>query len=142
MPAIVIAIDEKPKGDPRRLRRVRNIQVRPDVALIVDDYEEDWSRLAWVQVRGRARLVEPGEQGHGEWLAALRRKYPQYLSMRLEALPVIIIERLATTAWRGGGSADAPLARPGREELAALVRGRRSVRAFETRPVSIASNSR
>ncbi|MCD6031711.1 MAG: class putative F420-dependent enzyme Rv0121 family, partial [Thermomicrobiales bacterium] len=55
-PAIAIAIDEKPKGDSARLRRVRNIRERPEVALIVDDYTEDWQRLAWVLVRGAAAV--------------------------------------------------------------------------------------
>src|SRR5688572_13825314 len=52
-------IDEKPKrGDPRALRRVRNILAHPAVCLVVDDYDEDWTRLAWLQVRGTASLVE------------------------------------------------------------------------------------
>ena len=135
-PVIVIAIDEKPKGDPRKLRRVRNILARPEVALIIDDYHEDWQALAWVHVRGAARLLEPEDTGHGEALAALRLKYPQYVPMRLETLPVIVIEKLTTTSWRGDeGVSGQPPERPGREELAALIRGRRSVRAFTTRSV-------
>jgi coenzyme F420-0:L-glutamate ligase / coenzyme F420-1:gamma-L-glutamate ligase len=133
-PIVAIAIDEKPKGDPRRLRRVRNIVERPEVALIVDDYAEDWRKLAWVHVRGVAAVVEPGEPGHAESLLALRAKYPQYAAMRLEALPVILVQGLSTTRWRGG-EPDGAQVRPGREELASLVRGRRSVRAFDTRPV-------
>jgi coenzyme F420-0:L-glutamate ligase / coenzyme F420-1:gamma-L-glutamate ligase len=136
-PVIAIAIDEKPKGDPRRLRRVRNIVERPDVALVVDEYHEDWDALAWVLVRGLASLIEPGGKGHGQALAALRQKYPQYTRMRLESRPVIVIRHLSTRSWRGDGAGDEqPSPRPGREELAALVRGRRSVRAFDTRPVS------
>ena len=135
-PVIAIAIDEKPKGDPRRLRRVRNILERPQVALVVDEYHEDWDALAWVLVRGLASLIEQGDAGHAEALAALRQKYPQYTRMRLEARPAIVIRRLSTRSWRGGGAgAKQPSPRPGREELAALVRGRRSVRAFETRLV-------
>jgi PPOX class probable F420-dependent enzyme len=135
-PAIAVAIDEKPKGESSQLRRVRNIQVRPEVALIVDDYTEDWNRLAWVLVRGSAAIVEPGAAGHNEAIAALREKYPQYLAMRLESLPVILMQSLSMRSWRGGDSTnDRPRERFGREGLAALVRGRRSVRAFETRPV-------
>jgi coenzyme F420-0:L-glutamate ligase / coenzyme F420-1:gamma-L-glutamate ligase len=135
-PVIAVAIDEKPKGDPRRLRRVRNILERPEIALIVDEYREDWDELAWVLVRGSASLIEPGDAGHAEAIAALRQKYPQYARMRLEERPVIVIRRLSTRSWRAGGIDDErPLPRAGREELAALVRGRRSVRAFETRPV-------
>ena len=134
-PVIANAIDEKPKGDPNRLRRVRNIQERPEVALLVDDYDEDWSRLAWVLVRGSAALVDPGETGHGEAIAGLREKYPQYTRMGLESLPVILIRGLSTRSWQGGVSHEVRPERFGRQELAALVRGRRSVRAFDTRPV-------
>src|SRR5262245_3454430 len=134
-PAIAIAIDEKPKGDPRRLRRIRNIQERPEVALVVDDYAEDWQELAWVLVRGDAEVIEPGEAGHAAAIAALRLKYSQYERMRLETLPAIIIRDLETSSWRGDGGLESALQRPGREELASLVRGRRSVRAFDTRPV-------
>jgi coenzyme F420-0:L-glutamate ligase / coenzyme F420-1:gamma-L-glutamate ligase len=135
-PTIVIAIDEKPKGEPSRLRRVRNIRERPEVALVVDDYAEDWQQLAWVLVRGTATLAEPGEVGHAETVAALREKYPQYAAMRLEALPAILIRGLSTRSWRGGDvSEEQPPERFGRQELASVIRGRRSVRAFDTRPV-------
>lgn len=135
-PVIAIAIDEKPKGNPRSLRRVHNILERPEVALVVDEYHEDWDALTWVLVRGSASLLEPGDAGHAEALVALRQKYPQYVGMRLEERPVIMIRHLSTRSWRGAELDDEqPSPRPGREELAALVRGRRSVRAFETRPV-------
>jgi F420 biosynthesis protein FbiB-like protein len=86
-------------------------------------------------VRGRANLVEPGMREHGEALAALRAKYPQYAGMEIERLPVIVIRALSTRSWRGNAEEESPPARPGREDFAAMVRGRRSVRAFETRPV-------
>jgi PPOX class probable F420-dependent enzyme len=135
-PAIAIAIDEKPKGDPRRLRRLRNIQEQPRVALVVDDYSEDWQALAWVLVRGSAAILEPGEPEHAAAVAALRAKYPQYNRHRLEALPVILIRVLATRSWSASGE-DFGLSteRLGREELTVIVRGRRSVRAFDTLPV-------
>src|SRR3712207_3785127 len=136
-PAIAIAIDEKPKGDPRALQRVRNIRARPAVSLVVDDYSEDWQRLAWVLVRGQARMVEPGEAEHAPAVDAVRAKYEQYAAMRLEHLPVILIEDLATTSWLGSGALEGIAeARPGRDEFAELVRGRRSVRAFSSRPVA------
>lgn len=137
VPAIAIAIDEKPKGDPRALQRVRNVLARPEVSLVIDDYSEDWQALAWVLVRGRARLVEPGDGEHAPVVAAVRAKYQQYARMRLEALPVILIEDLATTSWLGSGAQEGIAeARPGRDAFAELVRGRRSVRAFSSRPVA------
>ncbi len=135
-PVVVTAIDEKPKGDPRNLRRVRNIRHRPEIALVVDDYRENWAELAWVIVRGSANLLEPGDPGHDETVAALRLKYPQYTHMRLEALPAIVIRDVVTSSWRGSdGDGKQPPARPGREELSTLIQGRRSVRAFDTRSV-------
>ncbi|HWC29063.1 MAG TPA: F420-dependent protein, partial [Dehalococcoidia bacterium] len=55
----------------------------PNVQLLVDRYDEDWNRLAFVQLRGRAELLAPGAE-HAEALGALRAKYPQYASMSLE----------------------------------------------------------
>jgi PPOX class probable F420-dependent enzyme len=132
--AIVSALDEKPKRVPvERLRRVRHIRENPEVALVVDDYVEDWRRLAFVQVRGRARLVEPGEAGFAAAIATLRSKYPQYQRMAVDERPLIRIEGLTATSWRGSGSEVSDLPRP--TDLAAIVQGRRSVRAFAARPV-------
>jgi PPOX class probable F420-dependent enzyme len=73
--AIYTAVDRKPKrrGEPARVRYLRR---RPEAALTVDHYEDDWDRLAWVQVLGRVDLLEPShDEGAMEALAA---KYPQY----------------------------------------------------------------
>jgi PPOX class probable F420-dependent enzyme len=72
------AIDAKPKSvSPGQLRRVKNIQANPRAALLIDHYVEDWRRLWWVLLHGRARLVAPGPE-QARAIAALRRKYPQY----------------------------------------------------------------
>jgi coenzyme F420-0:L-glutamate ligase / coenzyme F420-1:gamma-L-glutamate ligase len=145
-PTLAIALDEKPKavaaGD---LARVRNIRERPAVALLADEWDEDWSRLAWVRVRGRARLAEPGAPGHAEAVAALRGKYAQYRSMGIDRQPAILVGGLRTRSWSGAkpeaeaGTGvppePAPRPRPGRDGLEALLRGRRSVRAFRPDPV-------
>ena len=96
---IYIAIDQKPKqADPRALRRLRNIELNPRIALVADEYDEDWSRLGFVLVRGRAQLVEEtGERARA--LGALREKYPQYASMALEERPLIGIEVQRVTVW-------------------------------------------
>ena len=70
------AVDEKPKRT-MRLRRLANIRARPSVAVLVDHYEDDWSRLWWVRLRGKARVIESGaEREHA--LALLAEKYAQY----------------------------------------------------------------
>jgi PPOX class probable F420-dependent enzyme len=82
--AVYSALDAKPKRVPvTRLRRVRNLLANPNVQLLVDRYDEDWSRLAYVQLRGRAGLLQPSAE-HKTALAALRLKYPQYADMSLE----------------------------------------------------------
>src|ERR1700682_6144174 len=72
------AIDGKPKSvAPNRLRRVKNIRANPEAALLVDQYLENWRRLWWVLLHGRARLVAHGPE-QGRAIRALRRKYLQY----------------------------------------------------------------
>lgn len=97
--ALYTSIDEKPKaGAPARLKRLRNIAENPEVALVADRYDEDWTRLAWVMLRGRAEILTDGAE-HGEAQALLRARYPQYASMRLEGLPVIALRIARVTTW-------------------------------------------
>src|SRR5919197_3478283 len=71
------AIDRKPKSvSGRELARLRYLQRRPEVAVVVDEYDDDWSALAWVQLLGRAGIVEA--EGEEAALAALAEKYSQY----------------------------------------------------------------
>jgi PPOX class probable F420-dependent enzyme len=85
---------------------VRNIVENPRVALVADVYDEDWSRLGWLMVRGRARLVDDAAE-HARALRVLRQKYEQYRAMRLEGRPMLAIEVERLTAW---GTARAQLA--------------------------------
>ena len=71
------AVDAKPKRRPgAELARVRWLRERPSAALTVDRYDDDWSRLAWVQLLGTVEVVDAG--GHDAALAALAERYPQY----------------------------------------------------------------
>jgi PPOX class probable F420-dependent enzyme len=92
-------IDQKPKrGDPLSLRRVRNLLANPAVCLTVDRYDEDWSRLTWLQLRGQAALVDdPAERTNA--LRALRARYPQYAAMDLESRPLIRIAVERVVGW-------------------------------------------
>jgi PPOX class probable F420-dependent enzyme len=102
---IYVALDEKPKRvAPERLRRVRNIRANPRVQLLADVYDEDWSRLAFVQADGRATLVQPGGPGHARAIALLREKYPQYRDMALETRPVIAIVVERWRSWSASGA--------------------------------------
>ena len=95
------AIDEKPKrGDVHKLRRLRNIAARPNVQILFDEYDDaDWSRLRYAQLRGRARILDPGTREHAVALAALRVRYVQYQAMGLELLPVIAVTIEQVVAW-------------------------------------------
>lgn len=73
---VYTAVDEKPKRS-RALRRIENARERPDVTVLVDRYDEDWTQLWWVRIRGRARVLDEGEEAAAA-LEALRAKYPQY----------------------------------------------------------------
>jgi coenzyme F420-0:L-glutamate ligase/coenzyme F420-1:gamma-L-glutamate ligase len=129
-----IALDAKPKrsGDPLRLRRVRNILARPQVALVVHDYLADaWEQLAHVIIHGAARIVPPGAPDHAAAVALLRAKYPQYQAMPIDARPAVAIRPDRVTAW---GAVEQRAARPA--TLAATISGRRSVRRFSDRPVA------
>lgn len=97
------AIDEKPKRTvPRLLQRLKNIAVNPNVALLIDDYSDDWSRLAYVVIHGTAVILEPDSSpasAHAVAVAALRQKYPQYREMRIDASPAIQIEACRVRSW-------------------------------------------
>jgi PPOX class probable F420-dependent enzyme len=94
-------LDEKPKAtsDPMAMARVRDIAERPGVSVLVDRWDEDWARLAWVRLSGEAALVEPGERGHGTAVAALRERYPQYATHALERRPMIRVAITRATSW-------------------------------------------
>ncbi|HEV3176972.1 MAG TPA: TIGR03668 family PPOX class F420-dependent oxidoreductase [Stellaceae bacterium] len=95
---LYITIDEKPKRHPLALKRLRNIAENPVVAVVVDRYDEDWSRLGWVMLRGRAEILTEGSE-HPEAQALLRARYPQLQPMELARYPVIAIRIERTTSW-------------------------------------------
>ena len=90
------AIDRKPKraGEPARVRRLRR---RPAAALLVDRYDDDWSLLAWVEVRGAVSILAPEEAP--EALGALVAKYPQYAEQRPQG-PLLRLAPERFAWWR------------------------------------------
>jgi PPOX class probable F420-dependent enzyme len=89
------AVDRKPKRT-RDLKRLQNIEANPNVQLVVDHYEEDWSRLWWVRIAGLARTVEDDEAEGA--LDALAEKYQQYRADPPSG-PVVGIDITRVTAW-------------------------------------------
>src|SRR5215469_2301720 len=101
---LYITIDQKPKGDARRLRRLRNIAENPAAAFVADRWDEDWTRLGWVMLRGPAEILDAGAE-HDRAQALLRERYPQYRAMSLAELPVIALRIERAASW-GELSAD------------------------------------
>ena len=96
------ALDSKPKRVAAiELRRVRNIAENPRVSLTVDRYDEEWSRLCWVIVEGRADILTDGSERAGA-VDLLRDKYAQYRAMGLDrdSATVIRISPERTLHWR------------------------------------------
>jgi PPOX class probable F420-dependent enzyme len=96
------AIDQKPKRvPPERLARLQNIRAVPRVALLIDEYQEDWTQLWYVLIRGKARLIP--KSAHKERARAIRKlraKYPQYArGMLADDAPIIRITPERTTSW-------------------------------------------
>ncbi len=95
---LYITIDQKPKGDPRALKRLRNILDNPAAAFVADRYDDDWTRLGWVLLRGPAEILEHGDE-HDAAQELLRSRYPQYRAMQLAPLPVIAIRIERVASW-------------------------------------------
>lgn len=95
--AIWTAIDAKPKrGEPARIRRLR---ARPQAAVTVDRYDDDWGKLAWVQIVGSATVLDASRAGDA--LAALTRRYPQYRDAPPPG-PLIRVTVEHAVCWRAG----------------------------------------
>ncbi len=87
------------KVDESKLRRVRNILARHEASLLIDQYDDDWSRLGYVLVHGHAGLLQPADSLHAQALVLLRARYVQYRTMLLEKHSVIIITPDSVTSW-------------------------------------------
>jgi PPOX class probable F420-dependent enzyme len=95
---IVTAVDHKPKRT-TRLQRLDNIRAHPQVTVLVDHYEDEWSRLWWVRLRGTATVEDdPGDAV----LMPLIAKYPQYRDVRPVG-PAIVIAVDDVTGWSARG---------------------------------------
>jgi PPOX class probable F420-dependent enzyme len=95
---VYTAVDRKPKRS-RTLRRIENARARPDVTILVDHYEDDWSQLWWIRLRGRARVLDSGEE-RDRALHLLAVKYPQYRDEPPDG-PVLAVDIVETRSWSG-----------------------------------------
>ncbi len=96
------ALDKKPKRlPPERLARVRHIRATPQVALLIDEYYEEWTRLWFVLVRGTAKLIpKSATRERARVIRQLRKKYPQYAAgMLADDAPIIRITPKRIAFW-------------------------------------------
>jgi PPOX class probable F420-dependent enzyme len=93
---IYFAVDAKPKRT-IHLKRLRNIAGNPAVAVLVDHYEEDWSRLWWVRVDGTAHVIADNEAADRA-VDLLVRRYAQYERAR-PAGPVVAVSIDRISGW-------------------------------------------
>ena len=92
-------IDRKPKrAAATELKRVRNIIANPHVSVLMDHYEEDWSKLWYVLMRGTASILHNGPE-HAKAIELLRRKYAQYVQMDIEDRPIIKVQTTGVGVW-------------------------------------------
>ena len=102
--SVYFTIDEKPKRlTDKPLKRIRNLQQNPHVALVVDRYDEDWTRLGWGMVQGEAALLDNGEE-HSKAQRLLKARYPQLDEMQISELPVIAIRIKRVVSWGNLGT--------------------------------------
>jgi PPOX class probable F420-dependent enzyme len=109
---LYFVIDEKPKrARGTGLKRMRNIAENPYIALVADHYEDDWTQLAYVMIRGEARIVDDNEE-YMLVLRNLRDKYLPYRTMQLspDRNPIVRITPGRVNIW--GERFRAALARP------------------------------
>jgi PPOX class probable F420-dependent enzyme len=96
---LYVTIDEKPKrAATRPLKRLRNIIENPRFAFVADHYDEDWRRLGWLMLRGRAEVLSEGAE-HDRAQSLLRERYAQYRGMQLAGLPVIALRIERVASW-------------------------------------------
>lgn len=96
---VVFAVDHKPKTT-TRLRRLDNIAENPAVCLLVDVYDEDWTRLWWARADGAGAVLA----SDAEALYALVERYPAYVERRPTG-PVVSIEVATWSGWAASGDA-------------------------------------
>lgn len=102
---LYFVVDEKPKKTRRGLKRLRNIAANPRVAVVIDEYHDDWNRLAYLLIEGAAVEVDQLEV-YAAVLDALGRRYPQYRSMelRFDRNPMIEIRPTHCHFWRANAN--------------------------------------
>jgi PPOX class probable F420-dependent enzyme len=101
-----IPIDEKAKrSKPENLKRVKNIHTNPNVALLIDEYNEDWKKIWFIMIHGNASLINNIESKQNRLIQRVHRllyeKYPQYLTTGIGKF-CIMIRPQRVINWKNG----------------------------------------
>jgi PPOX class probable F420-dependent enzyme len=104
---IYSAVDAKPKRS-TTLRRIENARRNSDVTVLVDHYDDDWTKLWWIRLRGRARILDEGAECDRA-LALLREKYAQYVD-EPPSPPVLAIDVIEAREWSAEAGSRPPRA--------------------------------
>jgi PPOX class probable F420-dependent enzyme len=101
-----IPIDQKSKrSKPENLKRVKNIQQNPNVALLIDEYNEDWRKLYFIMIQGKASIIGGKELEQNEQVLLqkahkmLSGKYVQYQEIGIGHYIIMIVPQKVIT-WK------------------------------------------
>jgi coenzyme F420-0:L-glutamate ligase/coenzyme F420-1:gamma-L-glutamate ligase len=104
-----IPIDEKTKRSrPENLKRVKNIQENPNIALLLDEYNEDWTKLYFIMIRGKGSILGGKKLEQNEMLILekahklLCDKYPQYKKIGIGKYLIKIMPQ-KVVVWNNDG---------------------------------------
>jgi len=80
-----IPLDEKTKTvNSRNLKRVKNIEKNPNVTLLIDKYQNDWKKLFFLIIHGKATVIDGKNSKLMDKIHKLLiSKYPQYKKIGL-----------------------------------------------------------
>lgn len=95
---VYTAVDDVKAKRTTHLRRLDDVRLHPDVCLLVDEYDEEWSRLWWVRLDGRASVAAPSSPDHARAVQLLAGKYEQYRAAPPPG-PAIAIDVVRWRAW-------------------------------------------
>jgi PPOX class probable F420-dependent enzyme len=94
---IYSAVDDKPKRT-TELRRLANVKANPQVSLLVDHYDEDWSKLWWVRADGTGRVLEAGTAEANRAITLLAERHPQQSAVGA----VLAVDVARWSGWSAG----------------------------------------